>query len=136
MPEITVTTTVTFDPEKFYSMAAFAWSDVYVTELGPAPGPVGGEPIGLRVVTLDNPDLGAETGTTEHIVTWQQLGDAIAHIAAGTFTDHDGVTEKQPADYHVVAAVAMIHNFEDADWDSETEDLILQQAVFGKVIYG
>lgn len=142
MPEITVTTTVTFDPEKFWTMSDFIWASTYLAEpmeeIEYEPGDpeygVKATTSGIRVVTWKNADAPHE-GTEVHVVSWQQLGEAIAHLAAGTFTSHDS-TEHAPRDYHVAAAAALMHNPDDADWDSETEDLILQQAVFGKVIYG
>lgn len=142
MPEITVTTTVTFDPEKFYGMSDFQWASTYLAEpmdkieygeADPENG-VKAPTSGIRVVTWKNADAPRE-GTEVHEVSWQQLGEAIAHLAAGKVTNYNG-TEFAPRDYHVAGATAIMQDLDEADWDAETEDLILQQAVFGKVIYG
>lgn len=143
MPEITVTTTFTFDPEKFFGMSDFQWASTYLAEpmdkieYGEADPELGikAPTSGIRVVTWKNADAPHE-GTEVHEVSWQQLGEAIAHLAAGTFTDYAG-NEIEPASYQVSSAVSIIRGDEtEWEWDSETEDLILQQAVFGKVIYG
>lgn len=143
MPEITVTTTVTFDPEKFWRMSDFIWASTYLAEPmeeiedGPGDPELGvkAQTLGIRVVTWKNADAPHE-GTEVHEVSWQQLGEAIAHLAVGTFTNHAG-DEVEPLAYHVTAAASITRGDESGfEWDSETEDLILQQAVFGKVIYG
>lgn len=137
MPEITVTTTVTFDPEKFYEMASFFDSvSLWVRDIHKNTPSTPDHPrAGIVVSVYTDPDVGLEGGLTSELVTWQQLGEAIAHLASGTLTNHDD-SEFAPDDYHVIAANDILHRFDEADWDSETEDVILQQAVFGKVIYG
>lgn len=136
MPEITVTTTQRFDPERFYDMSDFQWASTYLAEgMSKTAGALSEPTTGIRVVTWVDPD-DPERGTEVHKVPWQRLGEAIAHLASGTFTTYDG-REVEPLPYHVTAAVSIIRGDEtEWEWDSETEDLILQQAVFGKVIYG
>jgi hypothetical protein len=122
MPEITVTTTATFDPQAIWyemSMPASAisyWArGLMVTDAG----------IGLH-----------ERGGVAHEATWQEVGNAIALMASGQFVDHTGTTKRLGNDYAVRACSDMIHDPESADWDAEVDDLIFQMALLGKVVYG
>lgn len=137
MPEVTVTTTHRFDPERFYDMADFNWADLYLAKsMMKMPGGSADprKTVGIAVTTWADANDQAR-GTEPHLITWQELGAAIAHLASGTYTDHTGL-EIQPASYQVASAASIIRGDEtEWEWDSETEDLILQMAVFGKVIY-
>jgi len=69
------------------------------------------------------------------IMTYPELQAAIEHLAAGTYTDHTG-TEQPLNAYNVAACVNILNNYDEADYDANTDDIIAQQAVLGKQIYG
>lgn len=68
-------------------------------------------------------------------VTYPDLLKAIEHLAAGTFTNYDD-TEKPVWDYGLVACVTILRDYEEADYDAMVDDMIAQQAVLGKQIFG
>lgn len=68
------------------------------------------------------------------VVDYPALQAAIEHLAAGTYTEYDG-TEKPLAPYHLTACVRILNNYEDADFDAFTDDIIAQQAVLGKQLF-
>jgi hypothetical protein len=69
------------------------------------------------------------------VVTYPELLAAVEHLAAGTFTNYDD-TERPVWDYGLVACVTILRDYEEADYDAQVDDLIAQQAVLGKQIFG
>jgi hypothetical protein len=60
-------------------------------------------------------------------VTWKQLGDAIGAIAR-----HDVTNDE----YQMRAAMDLLTHPDDADWDADTGDYMVQWAAFGQLMFG
>lgn len=121
MPEITVDTSVTFDPRKnWYESAMLSGVSYWASEIE-----VNDDGITL-IDTIEGKTRAA---------TWQNIADAIVLIASGKYVRYDG-TNGSPSEYAVKGATDLIHRPDDADWDADVDDLILQQATIGQVLYG
>jgi hypothetical protein len=60
-------------------------------------------------------------------LTWKQLADGLGKIARGDITQDS---------YQMRAALSLIVNPEDADWDAWTGEMMLQAALFGHLEFG
>lgn len=60
-------------------------------------------------------------------VHWKKLADALGLIARGDITNDD---------YQMRAALSILVNFEDSDWDAWTGEMMLQVALFGHLEFG
>lgn len=72
---------------------------------------------------------------TAHIHA-SEFAKAIALISTSKFVDYDGTVKHLANTYMVQAATDIINDWDMADFDSEFDDMVLQMAVFGKVIFG
>ena len=93
------------------------------------------DPNGFVVVEQEAHD---GEGRAKHIVTWQQLADALALMASGFFTNYDG-TRAPLSPYHIKGALFLLLGGDavpDGDYDAHTWDIAIQQAALGKVVYG
>lgn len=121
MPEITVTTTVTFDPRKvWYKDAMLSGSSYWAEDIE---------------VNDDGITLFDHVEGVQRSASWQNVGNAIAMMAGGRFRNYDD-SLGEVSDYTARGCRDLMARPEDADWDSVVDDLILQMAVIGKVIYG
>lgn len=123
MPEITVDMSVTFDPRKNWCESAMLgagtsyWArDIEVTDDG--------------ITLIDH----VENRT--RAATWQNIADAIVLIASGRYVRHTGETAPLNDAYTVQAARDLVHRPDEADWDADFDDLVLQQAAIGRSLYG
>lgn len=65
-----------------------------------------------------------------------EFAKAIALISTSKFVDYDGTVKHLANTYMVQAATDIINDWDMADFDSEFDDMVMQLAVFGKVIFG
>jgi len=60
-------------------------------------------------------------------LTWKQLADGLGKIARGDITNDE---------YQMRAALNLIVNRDEADWDAWTGEMMLQAAIFGHLEFG
>lgn len=84
-------------------------------------------------VTYHYLDENEESATK--VVTYPELLAAVEHLAAGTYTNYDD-TERVLNSYALAACNMILRDYKEADYDAMVDDLIAQQAVLGKQIFG
>lgn len=81
---------------------------------------------GERWDTLDEANA-AGNEVHRKTVSWKKLADGLALVARGDF---------QNDPYQDAAAMGIIVNYAESDWDAWTGELMLQATLFGKLVYG
>lgn len=129
MPEVTVTTSVTFDPRAvWYELAMPAGAISYWA------GDLEVDDDGIQLREYPNERDGDVSVPRE--AGWQDVANAIAMIASGHIIDWNGEVIRLRNEYAVAACRDMLYYPDEADWDITVDDLIFQVALLGKVIYG
>jgi hypothetical protein len=90
---------------------------------------------GIKVERWNDPDtqLDGDTTTTTH--TWQEVADSLAMLARGDFIHFTGERRQLDWPYGTTAAMKMLADPDDADYDADVWDHVIQQTVLGRQLY-